>query len=83
MTVHELIEALSKEDPNRLVVMQSDAEGNGYSPLADFWTGSYQAETTWSGEAGLEKLTESQIKAGYTEEDILQGVAALVLCPVN
>lgn len=35
MTVKELIEALSKEDPSRIIVMSRDAEGNGYSPLAD------------------------------------------------
>ena len=34
MTVRELIEALRAVDPDLLVVLQEDAEGNGYSPLS-------------------------------------------------
>ena len=84
MTVKELIEALSKEDPNRIIVMSRDAEGNGYSPLADWWLGAYKAETTWSGEVGLEKLDETAKTAGYGEEDVIaDGTPAIILCPVN
>jgi hypothetical protein len=32
MTVRELIAALQGVDPDLLVVLQEDAEGNGYSP---------------------------------------------------
>jgi hypothetical protein len=84
MTVRECIELLQKEDPDRLVICQKDAEGNSYSPLSAFATGAYKAETTWWGEAGIEELTPEDIKAGYTEEDVMRdGVPALFLIPVN
>jgi|AGTN01.3.fsa_nt_gi hypothetical protein len=83
MTVGELVEALSKEDPSRLVVMSRDSEGNGYSPLSHFWTGAYRAETTWYGDMGLEALTEKDRQSGFGEEDVIEGVPALVLKPTN
>jgi hypothetical protein len=84
MIVRELIETLQLEDPNRLVVCQKDAEGNDYSPLEDWWTGAYHADTAWSGEAGLEKLTPADRRAGFSKEDVVVGgVSALFLVPVN
>ena len=85
MTVQELIDQLQKvENKSRLVVMAKDGEGNGYSPLSDFWEGAYLADTTWSGEVGSEFLTEEDRNRGYDEEDILEGgEPALILCPVN
>lgn len=84
MKVKDLIKRLQKCDPNRVVIMAKDSEGNSYSPLADFWEGSYRAETTWYGEVGLEKLTEADRKAGYTDEDVMEdGKPALILCPTN
>ncbi len=83
MKVSELIELLKEEDQNRIVIMQADGEGNGYSPLADFYTGSYLADSTWSGEVGLEELTSELEEEGYSEEDVLEGEKALILCPVN
>ncbi|QRY51794.1 hypothetical protein [Mycolicibacterium septicum] len=56
MTIQELIDELNeaiRADPaiaDALVVQSRDAEGNGFSPLADIEVGKYQAETTWSGE---------------------------------
>lgn len=35
MKVRELIEALSKQNPDDLVVLSQDAEGNGYSSVWD------------------------------------------------
>jgi len=84
MTVGELIEKLKEEDPSRIVVMSSDAEGNGHSPLSDFWTGMYLAESTWSGEVGMEELTDDDREHGYTEDDVIEdGQKALILCPTN
>jgi len=83
MKVSELIEKLKKIDGNRIVIIQKDAEGNGYSPLSNLWEGSYKAETTWWGEVGLEKLTKKDIKQGYGKEDVLDGESALILEPVN
>ena len=81
MTVGELITALSKEDPDRVVVMSRDPEGNGYSPLHSHWCGKYEAD---HGEVGLEELSEVEREAGYTDEDVMEdGVKAVILCPVN
>lgn len=83
MTVKELIEQLKKEDPDRLVILQKDSEGNGYSPFYDLYTGSYEAESTWGGHVGLEELTEEDIKHGYGEGDVVNGEKALILTPIN
>jgi hypothetical protein len=84
MTVGELIETLQTYDQHRLVVCQQDAEGNSFSPLVDVWDGAYLAETTWYGEAGLEKLTKEDIDRGFDEEDVIEnGVPALFLVPTN
>lgn len=83
MTVAQLIADLQGEDPNRLVVMSSDAEGNSYSPLDGCSTGSYEADSTWSGSVGLEKLTPALRKKGYSDEDVKDGVPCLVLHPTN
>jgi len=90
MTVKELIKELEKiENKDRVVVMSKDGEGNSYSPLADFWEGAYEAETTYSGSAWLDKLTPEDMVGGYTEEDVRipedneNVIYALVLCPTN
>ena len=73
MTVAELKALLLEYDDARLVIIQKDSEGNGYSPLAGAWVGAYHTETTWSGYAGPETKDED----GYV------GSPALVLVPVN
>ena len=83
MKVSDLIQLLQKEDPNRLVVISKDSEGNSYSPLSDMHIASYKADSTWSGECGLEKLTDELESRGYTEEDVLDGEPALILYPSN
>jgi hypothetical protein len=37
MTVAELIEVLQGLDPDRKVILQKDAEGNGFSPFGDWY----------------------------------------------
>lgn len=49
-TVGELLDYLATQPRDRKVVLQKDAEGNGYSPLADADEGMYEATSTWSGE---------------------------------
>lgn len=83
MKVRELIEQLSKEDPERIVIMAKDAEGNGYSPLSSFWVGAYRAETTWYGEVGFEAMTPEIRAKGYGDEDVIEGEPAVILDPVN
>jgi hypothetical protein len=84
MTVKELIELLKVvQDQDRIVVMQKDAEGNGYSPLYCLSLGAYDAETTWYGEVGLEVLTAEDEARGYSHEDVVDGEPCIVLEPVN
>jgi hypothetical protein len=76
MKVKELIEQLSEMDPELEVILQKDAEGNGYSPLA----GSdgdcvYEAESTYHGNV-------------YGSEDVEDGYGegcpkVCVLFPIN
>ena len=76
--------AILMQHPDREVVLQKDPEGNGYSPLSDFWTGAYLPKTTWYGEAGLEELTPELKEQGFSEEDvIINGIKAIFLVPVN
>lgn len=81
MTVKELIKQLQKEDPERVIVLQRDPEGNGYSPMKDFWTGAYVEKY---GEVGLEPqdLDEEAKKKGYTKDDVKEnGKKALIIYP--
>ncbi len=72
MTVKELIDALVEFGDDTLVVLAKDAEGNGFSPLAEYSGESYIAETSYSGEL-----------ADYEDEDQAGGVPAVVLWPIN
>lgn len=84
MTVSQLIDELQKMDPNRFVVMSCDGEGNSYSPLYATYDAMYSPENTWSGSVGLEKLTEENIKLGYSDEDVIEdGIPVVVLVPTN
>lgn len=86
MTVRELIEALKGMDPDRLVVLQKDGEGNGYSPLADVDdNAAYMPETTWSGEVGLQFLTAEDRSSGFSDEDLAHPNATpcVILGPTN
>jgi hypothetical protein len=50
MNVQELIALLKRMPLGATVVLQKDAEGNGYSPLSDVREGRYRAKTSWAGE---------------------------------
>ena len=50
MTVGELIAMLTEVEPHLPVILQKDAEGNGYSPLAGGEEACYEPDTEWSGE---------------------------------
>lgn len=90
-TVRELIAQLSKvEDKDTLVVMSSDAEGNGFSPFCDISTGGYAADSTYSGDQTLgedepEEWNEDE-DPDYTYTDYLKdvkAVPAVFIWPVN
>ncbi len=50
MTCGELADYLTAQPRDRLVILEKDAEGNGYSPLFGAREASYAATSTWSGE---------------------------------
>lgn len=84
MNVGELKKFLEDVNDNRIVILQADGEGNGYSPLAGLDDSSvYIADSTWSGEVKYERLTPELEKQGYSEEDCGNGEPALILFPVN
>ena len=84
MTVKELKELLETCHDDDIVIICKDGEGNSYSPLSEIGEGSYEADSTWSGEVGLRELTDEDIEQGYTEEDLLEnGVNAIVLYTVH
>lgn len=76
LTVRKLIEDLQKLNPDQLVVLAKDGEGNDYSPLDSYSTGHYEAHSTWSGDV-------------YGEEDVANGDApddlpeVVILWPTN
>lgn len=86
ITVRELVEQLSAMDPDRVVIMQDDAEGNGYRllRLADD-NAAYIPSAGWSGSVKRQSLDEEDIAAGFGEEDIApaEAVPCVVLVPVN
>ena len=85
MKVKELIEALASCDPEAEVILQKDAEGNGYSPLhAVDHEAVYFPDSTWSGH--VYSTTWSADDACKSEEewqDILRKPRCVVLAPVN
>jgi hypothetical protein len=85
MKVKDLMEALADADPEADVILQADAEGNGYSPLqtADI-DAVYVPDTTYSGHAY--SLSYSAEDAGLTEEgwsEIKRKPRCVVLAPLN
>ncbi len=84
MTVKDLREALADLPDDMLVVMAKDAEGNGYSPLAEATETMYAAETTWSGDAYLTpEQRANDPQAGEYDEAPDEAVRAVLLGPVN
>lgn len=86
MTVKMLRDALAGlPDDMPVVILQRDAEGSGYYPLAcaDADNNSYASENGRSGDVSITALTDEARSRGYTEEDIISGVPCVVLCPVN
>ena len=73
-TVHELIRYLARLDPNTRVILATDAEGNGYSPLAEVDSGKYLADNSWSGDF------YSTYSEDYHE---IEGERCIVLFPSN
>lgn len=81
----ELLEELKGVDPDAEIVLQKDAEGNGYSPLAGVDENAvYIPDSTWSGEV---YSTEWSAYEACMSEDEWNGIKAKPRCvvffPVN
>lgn len=84
MTVAELILELQKLDQSRIVILQKDSEGNGYSPLAGVDdNAAYDEINGYSGDVGILQLTPELRKQGFTDEDMSSGAPCVVLYPTN
>ena len=85
MNVGELREAIKDLPDNVQVILQKDAEGNGYSPLEGADSSCvYEPDSSWSGEVKSTDWTADE--AGVDEEEweeILKKPRCLVLYPVN
>ena len=83
--VKELINMLQKEDPEAVIIMSSDGEGNNYSPLSDLGDIDYVPDGTCRGDIYMRELTKEDIEQGFTEEDLgpddPERVKAIVLYP--
>ena len=84
MTLGDLRKAWAHLPDETPVILQEDAEANGYSPLEAADEAMYAADTTWSGEAFL---TPEQLAAMEHPEDWDPApggaVRVLLLIPVN
>lgn len=70
-TVGELLDYLATQPRDRMVVLEKDAEGNGYSPLASAGESLYVADSTWSGEVypTPEDIAEWKAAGSWTAAD--------------
>ena len=76
MKVKKLIELLQQQNPNAIVVLQEDREGNGHSPLGSVEPDGYVAMTKWNGDRKLLALTPELEEKGYTAETVPAETAA-------
>jgi hypothetical protein len=85
MKVKELIAELQTMDPEAELIVQKDAEGNGYSPLAGAdHEAIYIAETTWYGEVYSTEYSAEDMDMDEDEwQEILAKPRCVVLYPVN
>lgn len=74
MNVRQLIAELSNFDPNALVIMSSDSEGNHFNPVYEIGDSKYAPYDEWSGE-----VIHPDDEDEYDPSDITD---AVVLWPV-
>jgi hypothetical protein len=85
MTVLELKQIIESLPNDMVVILQKDAEGNGYSPLSCADTDCvYIPDSTWSGDVYDTKWTADDACMEDEEwKSVLEKPRALVLCPIN
>lgn len=85
MKVKDLMTALAAADPDADVILQKDAEGNGYSPLegADL-NAVYVPDSTWSGDVySMDWKAEDACKTDAEWDEIQAKPRCVVLYPMN
>jgi hypothetical protein len=85
MKVKELLAALAEADPEAEVILQKDAEGNGYSPLegADL-NAVYVPDSTWSGDVySMDWTADDACMTKAEWAKIAKKPRCVVLSPVN
>jgi hypothetical protein len=80
MKVKQLIRILEKCDPDAIVILSSDWEGNGFYELGQV-DGKNNAWDAENGRLGFARLTEDLESKGYSDEDVVEGVPAVVIWP--
>lgn len=85
MNVKELKELILNLPDEMEVVLQKDAEGNGYSPLSGADSNAvYIAETTWYGDVySMEWSADDACMSDEQWENIKAKPRTLILYPVN
>lgn len=84
MKVHELVRELQTCDPDAIVVMSKDAEGNSYSPLAQVDDEVlYEPDSTWSGEVHYWDSGDIETQEVFCEALTRGAEHCVVLGPVN
>lgn len=87
MKIKELIRELSLHDPETEIILSGDAEGNNFSPLANFSFGIYEdeSENSWRGHFySFEFSAEEHMLPEDVWESLLETKPkAIVLWPVN
>jgi hypothetical protein len=83
--VKELMEELAKFSADAEVILQQDAEGNGYSPLyAVDHDAVYVAKNTYSGDVYSTEWTASDACMSEEEwDDVMRQPRCVVLAPTN
>lgn len=68
MKIKELIELLEKKNPDDIVVLSRDEEGNGFTKASELSEAIYH-----DGEIYLRELTDDLYNIGYSEDDLYDG----------
>lgn len=85
MTIKELKELIKDLPDDMEIIMQKDAEGNGYSPLEDVGTECvYIPENTYSGQVyWLDSTADDNCLSEKEWSEFKAKKRSLVLAPVN
>lgn len=82
VTVKQLKKVLEAYEDDTIVVLQRDSEGNGYSPMAGLWPGTYVPDTRYYGDMyDEEELDNYEDLSLYAREN--DGKPAVCFYPLS